>query len=415
MSALIVRGDARRLPLPDASVDLIVTSPPYWALRSYTDGGQHYDGQIGAEPIPGEYVDALLKCTREWMRVLKPTGSIFVNLSDTYRGKSLLMLPERYRIGCVDTLGLTARAVVIWAKNGLPESVTDRVRRTHEEWVHLTKGPFYYSAIDEIRAPHDAPTRRAGANAFGGRNAHHRRTGTGAYTGPNPTGAVPGSVWEIGTQPLRVPDHLAVDHHASFPLEWPRRLILGWSPPGICTGCGAGRRPEAAETGLDPARPQARRAAALAQQHQLTDEHIAAVRAVGVSDTGRGAATQTGTGHNTDRVMQLAAEARAVLGGYAREFLLQRPTRLRYVCACSEPSAPTRAAVVLDPFGGTGTTALVALALGRRGVTVDRSADYCRIAAWRTADAGERARALGLPKPEPVLEGQEALFASVTS
>lgn len=64
MSAVILRGDARHLPLPDESVDLIVTSPPYFGLRSYTDGGKHYGGQIGAEPTPAEYVDALLDCTR---------------------------------------------------------------------------------------------------------------------------------------------------------------------------------------------------------------------------------------------------------------------------------------------------------------------------------------------------------------
>src|SRR5690606_41938340 len=59
-----------------------------------------------------------------------------------------------------------------------------------------------------------------------------------------------------------------------------------------------------------------------------------------------------------------------------------------YACACPEPTAPTRPAVVLDPFGGTGTTALVAHALGRHGISVDRSADYCRLAQWRTSDIG---------------------------
>ncbi|MGE5721367.1 MAG: DNA methyltransferase, partial [Sphingomonadales bacterium] len=180
--AIIVRGDARALPLADESVDLVVTSPPYFALRSYTDGGEHYADQIGAETTPAEYIAALVACTREWVRVLKPTGSIWVNLGDKYSraqaqnigganragdsartwrqtdprrtgipNKSLMLLPERYRIACVDELGLIARAVVVWSKpNGLPESVTDRVRRSHEDWVHLTKLPRYFSAIDEI-------------------------------------------------------------------------------------------------------------------------------------------------------------------------------------------------------------------------------------------------------------------------
>jgi site-specific DNA-methyltransferase (cytosine-N4-specific) len=70
---------------------------------------------------------------------------------------------------------------------------------------------------------------------------------------------------------------------------------------------------------------------------------------------------------------------------------------------------------VLDPFGGTGTTALVAEALGRRGVSVDMSADYCRLAAWRTADPGQRAKALGVPKPPAETDdGQLDLLALTT-
>ena len=75
------------------------------------------------------------------------------------------------------------------------------------------------------------------------------------------------------------------------------------------------------------------------------------------------------------------------------------------------PGRPTsRPAVVLDPFGGTGTTALLAAVNGRNAITVDRSADYCRIATWRTRDPGERARAMQVPKPEPVHADQASLF-----
>lgn len=81
---LLVRADARALPLADESIDLIVTSPPYWALRSYTDGGEHLAGQLGDEPTPQEFLAELVECTREMVRVLKPSGSIFINLGDKY-------------------------------------------------------------------------------------------------------------------------------------------------------------------------------------------------------------------------------------------------------------------------------------------------------------------------------------------
>src|SRR5215211_6186327 len=87
--AVILQSNALALPLPDASVDLVCTSPPYFGLRSYQDGGVHYEGQIGSEATPAEFLDALLAATREMMRVLKPSGSIFVNLGDKYAGSRM--------------------------------------------------------------------------------------------------------------------------------------------------------------------------------------------------------------------------------------------------------------------------------------------------------------------------------------
>lgn len=407
-TATILRADARALPLPDASVDLIVTSPPYFALRSYQDGGEHYGGQIGAEQTPAEYIAALIDCTREWVRVLKPGGSIFCNLGDKYSSpgghtdngastrlqgrpnlrkqgradrstvtfgipaKSLMMLPERYRIAAVDQLGLIARAVMIWSKpNGLPESVTDRVRRSHEDWVHLTKQPRYFSAVDEIREPHAPGTAaryaagyKTPSRAVGELGLSDRGIFNGQPQQANPLGKLPGSVWEIPTEPLKVPAELGVDHFAAFPTEWPRRIILGWSPSGICVECGEGRRPLAVTTNHMQRSHKPHRVG-------LADRHSA-------------------DGREGDRKVQTA-----VIAGYS--------------CACPEPTAPTRPAVVVDPFGGTGTTALVAKALGRHGVSFDRSADYCRLARWRTTDPGQLAKAMRVPAPPKQLAGQDAL------
>jgi hypothetical protein len=84
-----------------------------------------------------------------------------------------------------------------------------------------------------------------------------------------------------------------------------------------------------------------------------------------------------------------------------------------YACGCPDTTAPATPGIVLDPFGGTGTTALTAAVHGRTGITIDRSNDYCRLAQWRIHDPAERARALNVPKPPPVTDGQEALFSAL--
>lgn len=397
-NASIIRGNALALPLADASVDLVVTSPPYFGLRSYQDGGEHYAGQIGAEPTPAEFVDALIKATAEMIRVLKPSGSIWVNLGDKYcadnrgsggdakRGeakwapvgkagfpgegivkqKSLMGIPWRYAIRCIDDLGLILRAEAIWAKpNGLPESVTDRVRRSHEQWFHFTKEPRYFSAVDEIREEH---LRSWGGSSNGG-HTYGTMKEPGAkdanlpFAVPNPLGKLPGSVWTIATQPLQVPPELGIDHFAAFPMEWPRRIIQGWSPAGVCRACGEGRRP------VSRARAVAGKPFAAAQQ----------------ADSGR----EWHGGDPTKRTLGTpAADRERTITGYA--------------CACPDASAPTVPAVVLDPFGGTGTTATVAKALGRTGISVDMSTDYCRLATWRTNDEKQLARAIRTkPAPRP--------------
>lgn len=397
----LLRADARTIPLADNTVDLVVTSPPYWALRSYTDGGEHYAGQIGDEPTPREFVDALIDVTRECMRVLKPAGSLFMNLGDKYaaseRGpdgsssglsngpqfrvgsgrsvaasgvpkKSLMMIPARYSIRCIDELGLILRAQIVWSKtNAMPESVTDRVRRTHEEWFHFVQVPRYYSAVDEIRTPAVRFGARALSRYADGVQDRAYAEHRGLADRPNhPMGSLPGSVWEIGTEPLTVPEDVGVEHHAAFPMEWPRRLINGWCPPAICTRCGQGWSP-------------------------LVD-----------------AVT---TGHDNNPVSGRARNDFALTGSEFYRWRTEHPRQITgYRCDCPDLDAPTRPAVVLDPFGGTGTTALVAHALGRRGLSMDMSADYCSLAAWRTTDPGQVAKAMQVRKPKPQVDGQGSLL-----
>ena len=577
-SARIVRGDALALPLDDSTVDLIVTSPPYFGLRSYRDGGEHYDGQIGDEATPAEFVDALVAATAEMVRVLKPSGSIFVNLGDKYAGagrgnnrstalnntdgmmtarlqssngrqhlgletapaKSLMGIPWRYALRCIDDLGLILRAEVIWSKpNGLPESVTDRVRRSHETWFHFTREPRYFSAVDEIREGHTTTGRVSGkgsgqhlgsvmlapqtqrddqqynplgklpgsvwtidggetlarsvlnavaaqaitpdegerilwspsSHSWSGSQWSSPAAGNGSDTSthaatarsasaagesnsstesptsctsdPSPTGSpsttsaatprasgqttsspspsartsdeptpsaspagtdtpwttptstsprqasatrnagpasspasdVGDSVWVVPTQPLKVPAHLGIDHFAAFPMEMPRRIIRGWSPSGVCVECGEGRRPVAEATGRIVASSGSALLGGDGEKYAGRNDSHAPVR--------------TATGWSLPK-------SERVLTGYA--------------CACPDTTAPTTPGVVLDPFGGTGTTALVAKVLGRHGVSVDMSADYCRLATWRTTDPDQIARAMQVDKPARQVEGQADLF-----
>src|SRR5690348_1692562 len=106
---ILMRADARHLPLADSTVDLVVTSPPFWKLRDYRDGDGSLAGQIGNEPTLDEYLQNLWKVTAECARVLKPTGSIFVELGDSYTDKCLNHAPHRYVTGCIDKLGLINR------------------------------------------------------------------------------------------------------------------------------------------------------------------------------------------------------------------------------------------------------------------------------------------------------------------
>lgn len=420
-SVQILRGNALALALADESVDLIVTSPPYFGLRSYQDGGEHYAGQIGDEPTPAEFVDALIAATAEMVRVLKPSGSIWVNLGDKYAGgggfapdapsnqpggsgvaatrprsrstesraaggkawghrpKTLIGIPWRYAIRCIDDLGLILRAEVIWSKpNGLPESVTDRVRRSHEQWFHFTREPRYFSAVDEIREAHQHPhIAHTGPGVGRGEvdgNAQHLRMGL------SPLGKLPGSVWTIPTEPLHVPESLGIDHFAAFPTEWPRRIIQGWSPRGICVECGEGRRPTSERDPIDPR--------FLASNKRGDGRGNVEVRGVSQSSILR-----TGLQAGQSPATRITGEA----------------------CACPEPTAPTRPAVVLDPFGGTGTTALVAKALGRHGISNDMSADYCRLAGWRTTDPKQLAKAARRPfvPPAEQTEGQLDLLEGI--
>jgi hypothetical protein len=275
-------------------------------------------------------------------------------------------------IGVADDPHLFALASGVLTHNSLPESVTDRCRVSHEYLFHFTRQGRYFAAMDELREPHTGGSHGGGQSTTGRTDGVSRDRGyQSEVLDFNPLGKLPGSVWSMPSEPLVVPDHLGVDHFAAFPSELPRRIILGWSPTAYCTTCDEPRRP------------------------------VVAKELVNVWHDKPPAASRSEHQHNLMGVKSTFGSTEATITGYA--------------CACPTNDAPTRPAVVLDPFIGTGTTAAVAKALGRNAIGVDLSRDYLRLAEWRVNDPGIHRKVLersGVKVPQPPkIDGQEVLFA----
>jgi site-specific DNA-methyltransferase (adenine-specific) len=142
-------GDALRVlgTMPTDSVDMCMTSPPYWGHREYDVPG------VGQEQSCAAYVDALSAILREVKRVLKPDGSLWLNIGDSYDAKSLVGVPWRVAIHLVDYDGWILRNDVIWnkVKGGLDNS-RDKLRNVHEHIFHFVKKKSYYYDADAIRS-----------------------------------------------------------------------------------------------------------------------------------------------------------------------------------------------------------------------------------------------------------------------
>jgi len=133
-----IQGDARSLPLLDNHVDLVVTSPPYWRKRDYG-----FEGQIGQEKTSEEYVAAIIAAMAEWRRVLRPSGSVFLNIGDTYWQKSLQGIPSLVEVSA-RRAGWILRNRIIWVKKGgMPDPVQDRLTGRHEYILHFAVNSYY--------------------------------------------------------------------------------------------------------------------------------------------------------------------------------------------------------------------------------------------------------------------------------
>ena len=197
--------------LPDASIDTIVTSPPYFQQRDYGS-----DQQIGQEISPAGYVERLAELFTELKRVVKPTGSAWVVIGDKYVKGELLGMPWRVCFALKDA-GWVLRSDCIWHKpSAMPSSVKTRPTTDHEYIFFFSNSKDYYYDADAIREPHVTFSEKS--KMKGGRQHFGKRGGTpeaGKNSGDNnlhdgrwdqafhPKGRNKRTVWSISLSKFR--------------------------------------------------------------------------------------------------------------------------------------------------------------------------------------------------------------------
>jgi DNA modification methylase len=217
----IIHGDAREelARLEPESVDCVVTSPPYFALRDYGSAKE-----IGKEETWESYIENLAAVFSLARRALKSSGSLWIVIGDTYRNGEPLGIPWRLVFALQDE-GWKFRQELIWLKpNAMPESVKRRVSRNHETILFFTKSDSYFFDWEAIREPVQsdrAPSRKAKKSGVG----HSEIKGHTEYDGTE-TVRRSRSVWSISTTPT------AVAHLATYPVALAKRCIVAGSPEG---------------------------------------------------------------------------------------------------------------------------------------------------------------------------------------
>ncbi len=325
---LFLQGDSLHLlrAFPADCIDCAMTSPPYWGQRAYSGGG------IGLEAAHAEYVQHLLAIFAEVKRVLKPTGSFWLNIGDAYVKKCLLGLPWRVALAMADQQGWILRNEVVWNKiKGGPDNAQDKLRNVHEPLFHFVKAGRYYYDADAIRKkPRESKVVNGSVvSATGVSGVRYRR--------------------QIELSTALGPD----EKHAAF---------------------------EALDVTLEEVR-----AGKLAdfrmiirgqQRATHSDSERVSGRARELAERGFYFLKYHPNGAKPADVWDILPEdtqkRKLHFAPYPEDLC-----RIPILATCPERG------IVLDPFCGTGTTNLVAFRLGRRSVGIDVSADYLRAAEER--------------------------------
>lgn len=374
----IYQGDTLQImrQWPDGVIDCCVTSPPYWGLRDFG-----VDGQLGLEKTPEEYVEKMVAVFREVRRVLKKEGTCWLNLGDSYNGsggaggdynkgglkegqpkygrkytdnlkpKDLCGIPWRVAFA-LQKDGWYLRQDIIWHKpNPMPESVTDRCTKAHEYIFLLTKSAKYYYDADAIREPANYDGRKDTVMKGGGKYAEVE------FSPMNPQGherwpyknknGVPvrnkRSVWTVATKPY------SEAHFATFPPDLIKPCILAGCPKEICKKCGKARERIVKKTG--------------------------------------GSIGQSWHNHENDLVAGMSQQGKSQLEKAGEEYSRKTIGIGWTDCGCETFYEP---GIVLDPFMGSGTTAIVAYENRRNYIGIELNPEYIAMAEERIKQAKEQ-------------------------
>ena len=413
----ILQGDAveQLRTLPDKSVQCCVTSPPYFGLRDYG-----IDGQIGMEETPELFVAKIVEVFREVRRVLRDDGTLWLNFGDSHAsGKGTCYNPgggeeslgqDRKEAGChpldrgnkstlaqsglkpKDMIGIPwmvafalradgwyLRSDIIWSKlNPMPESVSDRPTKSHEYLFLLTKNARYYYDADAIREPSSCSDPTSVSYRKNGKSDSRKKHtpyclscngsgdgvdgeygdpcevcgGTGksqigkvkcavkneGFWQPDPAGRNRRTVWSIPTKPFKGA------HFAVFPEALVDPCIkAGTSERGCCSKCGA------------PWKRVVERTPNPSKEFNIGNDMTGGAAKTGNPQTSKGLHRNNGNAQGEP----------------------PKTTGWQPTCKCNADTVPC---VVLDPFGGSGTTAKVATKLNRDCILIELNHDYIRIA-----------------------------------
>tara|TARA_R110002153_G_scaffold3864_3_gene18452 strand:- start:4889 stop:6100 length:1212 start_codon:yes stop_codon:yes gene_type:complete len=364
--------------LPAESVDMCVTSPPYYSLRDYGN-----DKQIGLEGTLSEYIESLVSVFNEVHRVLKPEGTLWLNLGDSYNGsggaggdynkgglkegqpkypgrneptlkrKDLMGVPWRVAFALQEA-GWWLRQDIIWNKpNCMPEPVKDRCTKSHEYLFMFAKQEKYYYDNQAIKEPiGDAMLNMISKGSQGEHDESHYKHNKGSSKSntrqtPNrmmssqetldniSSGRNKRSVWTVSPKPYKGA------HFAVFPPELIEPCILaGTSAKGCCLKCGK----------------------AYVRLTERTNKSNWDFR------KGKGATGGSKDGGNKQQIGS----------GWSHDLPLETNITIGWVATC-ECDAEVVPAVVFDPFGGSGTTAGVALKHGRNAILCELNEEYAAL------------------------------------